>query len=65
MTLVEIDDIEDNGGEFALKEGDFLVVLTGPNAGETMGGDAGDMLPNFTEMNKTLREIFGEENSLL
>ena len=60
MKLVKIDHIEENGGEFALKDGDFLVILTGPNAGEYEER----ILPNFSETDKDLRKIFGEDGIL-
>ena len=60
MKLVKIDHFEENGGEFALKDGDFLVILTGPNAGEYEHR----LLPSFSETDKTLKEIFGENGIL-
>lgn len=53
MKLVEIDTFEENGGEFALVEDGFLVILTGPNAGDFEDG----VLPSFSETNKSLREV--------
>mgnify|MGYP007020454130 FL=1 len=61
MKLVKIDHIEENGGEFALKQGDFMVILTGPNTGEYIDGRT-DILPNFKETDKSLKEIFGEDS---
>lgn len=61
MKLVKIDHIEENGGKFALKQGDFMVILTGPNAGEDVGGGA-EITPNFEETDKSLKEIFGEDS---
>ena len=61
MKLVKIDHIEENGGEFALKQGDFMVILTGPNTGEYIDGRT-DILPNFEETDKSLKEIFGEDS---
>jgi len=56
MKLVEIDEFEDNGGEYALKDDNFLVLL---KSGNTIDGDV-DFLPGHTETDKSLREIFGE-----
>lgn len=63
MKLVEINHIEENGGEFALKEKDFLLILTGPNSGEYIDGREG-VLPNFSETDKSLRRIFGEQGMI-
>jgi len=60
MKLVEIEDFEENAGEFALKQGDFLVILTGPDAGDRIEG----MLPSFSNTDKSLREIFNEDTML-
>jgi hypothetical protein len=57
MTIVEIDSFEQNGGEFALLEDNFMVLITGPNKGTCIDGET-EILPNASETGKTLREIY-------
>lgn len=60
MKIVRIDEFEQNGGEFALKGNDILVILTGANSGEVIDGEMG-ILPNHSETDKDLRQIFLDE----
>jgi len=63
MKLVKIDEFEEHGGEFAVKDGDFMVLLTGPSAGKSIDGNMG-VLPNYEVSEKDLREAFGEDSMI-
>jgi len=60
MTVVQINTIEENGGEFALLKDDFMVLITGPNKGKCIDGKR-EILPTASETDKTLREIYDKD----
>lgn len=59
MKLVKIDNIEEQAGEYAVIEDEILFYITGSKAGESIDGNY-DILPNYSEARKNLRDIFGE-----